>query len=50
MPDFKGVQKCEYCTLEQIIIEQVKLDLSKEKANEENEENKNIRDRGKSNT
>lgn len=35
-PEFKGVQKCEYCTLEQIILEQVKIDLDREKANEDN--------------
>lgn len=33
--NFKGVQKCEYCTLEQIILEQVKIDLDREKANED---------------
>jgi len=32
--NFKGVQKCKYCTLEQIILEQVKIDLDREKANE----------------
>lgn len=32
--NFTGVQKCSYCTLEQIILEQVKIDLDREKANE----------------
>ena len=34
-PNFTGVDKCKYCTLEQITLEQVKLDLDKEKANEQ---------------
>ena len=42
--NFKGVQKCEFCSLEQIILEQVKIDLDREKANEVH-----IGDRGEGN-